>query len=44
MSVLFWNCCGGLLSKLDTIKQILSKYQPAALFISEAELRKMNIP
>ena len=39
---LFWNCCGGIKSKLDTLKLIISKYTPEALFISEAEIRKTD--
>jgi len=35
---LFWNCCGGLASKLDTVKLILAKFNPIAFSISEAEI------
>jgi len=37
--ILFWNCCGGLRSKIDTVRLIINKFQPLAMFISEAELK-----
>jgi len=36
--ILFWNCCGGLTSKIDTIRQIINKFQPLLMFISESEI------
>jgi len=40
MSVLYWNCCGGLASKIDTVKQIISVRKPMAFFVAESEIKK----
>jgi len=37
--ILFWNECGGFTSKIDTLTLILSKHNPVALFIAEAEIK-----
>jgi hypothetical protein len=37
--VLFWNCCGGLSSKFESVKLIIKKYDPEAFFLSEAEYK-----
>jgi hypothetical protein len=46
--ILFWNCCGGVSSKINTIKMIIGKYSPEILFISEAEIilpfSHLNVP
>jgi len=34
---LFWNCCGGVGSKIDTINLLLRQHSPEIMFISEAE-------
>jgi len=39
-SVLYWNCCGGMASKIDSIKMIINDYQPDVFFIGESELKK----
>jgi len=36
--VLFWNCCGGILSKKSTIDSIIDHYHPELFFIGEAEV------
>jgi len=38
--ILYWNCCGGLQSKIDTVKVINKDYKPDLFFISEAEIKK----
>jgi exonuclease III len=40
--VLFWNCCGGLHSKINSVHMIIDKYHPIAFFISEAEVSANN--
>jgi len=35
--VLFWNCCGGISGKIDSVKWFLNTYHPEIMFISEAE-------
>jgi len=40
--MLFWNCCGGLRSKLDTVKLILDSKRPDLFFISEAEVKSQH--
>ncbi len=42
-TVLLWNCCGGLASKIDTINTIIAKYNPSLLFVYEAEVTPHNI-
>ncbi len=42
--ILFWNCCGGLPSKINEIKLIIDKYGPEAFFIAESELTQINTP
>jgi len=37
MNFIYWNCCGGASSKIDTIKYLLIRYKPQIMFISEAE-------
>jgi len=37
-SVIYWNCAGGIKSKLDYIKQSFLPSNPDIIFISEAEL------
>ncbi len=37
-TILFWNCCGGLSSKIDTLKTIVAKHNPELIFASEAEV------
>jgi len=41
--ILYWNCCGGLSSKIDSIKHIINSYKPVLFFISECEIKK-NTP
>jgi len=38
MSVIFWNCAGGLVAKIDFINYTLSAFSPEILFVSEAEI------
>jgi len=40
---IWWNCGGGLLSKIDFIKNYIKTNKPFLLFISEAEIRPENI-
>ncbi len=37
--IIFWNCSNGLISKLDCVKDLIKKYSPYIVFVSEAELR-----
>lgn len=36
--VVFWNCCGGIKSKIDYIRHFLTSSKPSILFISESEV------
>jgi len=36
--IVFWNCCGGIKSKIDYIKNFLASNKPSILFISESEV------
>lgn len=36
---LYWNCCSGLLKKLDYIKDLIETIHPDVFFISEVEVR-----
>jgi len=38
-TVLWWNCGGGLRSKIDYIKYTILTIKPAILFVSEAEIK-----
>jgi hypothetical protein len=38
LNFLFWNCCGGLGSKMDSVWAIIEKYNPECFFISESEV------
>jgi hypothetical protein len=42
--ILFWNCCGGLPSKINEINSIIDIYGPEAFFIAESELTQTNTP
>jgi hypothetical protein len=42
MRALFWNCCGGVASKIDTINSIIAKFNPEFFFVSEAEVTQFN--
>jgi exonuclease III len=41
--VIYWNCAGGIKSKHDYIKQIISEENPCAFFISEAEIKDHDL-
>jgi hypothetical protein len=41
-SILFWNCCGGIASKIIQVKMIIAKYKPELFFISESEVTGIN--
>ncbi len=42
LSFLFWNCCGGLASKMGSVWAIIEKYNPECFFISESEVTTEN--
>jgi len=34
---IFWNCCGGVSGKVDSVSWLLKTYEPEVLFVMEAE-------
>jgi hypothetical protein len=42
LTFLFWNCCGGLASKMGSVWTIIEKYNPECFFISESEVKAEN--
>ncbi len=41
--ILFWNACGGLASKINTLQTMIDSLRPLALFIAEAEITPINL-
>jgi hypothetical protein len=41
--LVFWNCAGGVKSKMDFIKNYIDQHHPCALFISEAEIKSHDL-
>ena len=42
-TILYWNCCAGLNSKIDSIRLIINKFKPEAFFVSEAEVKENTV-
>jgi exonuclease III len=42
VQIIFWNACGGLASKINTVQTIIDQFSPEALFISESEVTEIN--
>lgn len=41
--IIFWNCAGGLKSKIEYIRNIVEKHTPTLIFISEAEIHERDL-
>jgi len=41
-TIIWWNCAGGILSKIDFLKNFLASNKPFIFFISEAEINSDN--
>lgn len=39
-NIIFWNCCGGIGSKIDYIKDFMTQNGPSLFFISESEIKE----
>jgi len=43
IKIVFWNCAGGLMSKIDYLKDLINEIEPCLIFISEAELKSIDL-
>ncbi len=41
--VVFWNCGGGIRSKIDFIDDFIARNEPSVFFISENEIKPEDI-
>lgn len=42
-TAIFWNCAGGLMNKICYLKDLINKFDPCFLFVSEAELKTSDL-
>ena len=41
--IIYWNCAGGIKSKIDFVRNLISKHSPTLCFISEADIESFDL-